>query len=50
MCSRDLWGPLSELGDGGVRFGDGIEADRLQLNWGQRFRLLIADRTLQLVT
>ncbi|MGA2469392.1 MAG: hypothetical protein ABSG64_01710 [Solirubrobacteraceae bacterium] len=39
----------SELGDGGVVFGDGIEADRLRVSWGQRIQLHVADLTLQLV-
>jgi NAD kinase len=49
LTATDALEIKSELGDGGVLFGDGIEADRLQLSWGQRIRLLIADRTLQLV-
>ena len=38
-----------ELGDGGVVFGDGIEADRLELAWGQRLRVQTARETLALV-
>ena len=39
----------SELGDGGVLFGDGIETDRLQLDWGQRVEIGVAERALALV-
>ena len=38
-----------ELGDGGVVFGDGIESDRLLLDWGQRLTVRVADEALALV-
>jgi hypothetical protein len=39
----------SELGEGGVVFGDGIEADRLALDWGRRVEIGIAPENLFLV-
>jgi hypothetical protein len=39
----------NELGEGGVAFGDGIEADHLALDWGQRLTITTAERTLNLV-
>lgn len=38
-----------ELGDGGVVFGDGIEADRVPVDWGQRIAIGASSRTLRLV-
>jgi hypothetical protein len=39
----------SELGDGAVLFGDGIESDRIHVDWGQTITVAAADRTLHLV-
>jgi hypothetical protein len=38
-----------ELGEGGVVFGDGIEADSVRVDWGQRIAIGAASRTLRLV-
>jgi hypothetical protein len=38
-----------ELGEGGTMFGDGIEADHVAVDWGQRIEIGAASRTLRLV-
>ncbi|MCB9896331.1 MAG: hypothetical protein H6839_18015 [Planctomycetes bacterium] len=40
---------ISEMEEGGVIFGDGIEADYLEFNEGHTVRITIAKRTLNLV-
>jgi hypothetical protein len=40
---------VCELGEGGVVFGDGIEADRVAVDWGQRIEIGPSGRTLRLV-
>lgn len=40
---------ISVASDRLVVFGDGIEADRCEVSWGQRIRVSIADKTLRLV-
>jgi NAD kinase len=39
----------SEMGAGGVAFGDGIEGDRLPLDWGRRVEVGVARKVLNLV-
>jgi len=39
----------SSLDDGGVIFGDGIEADRLEFRWGVTARIRVASERLRLV-
>jgi len=40
---------VSEMNDGGVIFGDGIEDDRLDFSWGTRARIQTATERLRLV-
>jgi len=40
---------VCELGEGGTVFGDGIEADHVAVDWGQRIEIGAASRTLRLV-
>ena len=49
LAGRQALEITSEIGDGAVAFGDGIESDRLHLDWGQRLRIEVAERTLQLL-
>jgi hypothetical protein len=39
----------SEMGEGGVAFGDGIESDRLAFDWGRRIEVSVAEERLHLV-
>jgi NAD kinase len=39
---------ISEMGDGGAIFGDGIEDDRLDFGWGMRATVRVADERLHL--
>lgn len=40
----------SEMNEGGVIFGDGIEADRVEFGWGRTVRITRAPVALRLVT
>lgn len=39
----------SEMNEGGVIFGDGIETDYLEFNWGVQAEIRVAQQTLELV-
>jgi NAD kinase len=41
---------VSEMGEGGAIFGDGLEEDRIAVAWGTRVTIDVSDRTLNLVT
>lgn len=40
---------VSEMSEGGVLFGDGIESDAAELSWGMRARIGVAEVVLRLV-
>ena len=39
----------SEMNDGGVIFGDGIEDDRIEFAWGMTAKISLSARSLHLV-
>ncbi|MBI5442613.1 MAG: NAD(+)/NADH kinase [Deltaproteobacteria bacterium] len=47
--ARDALEVISEMGDGGVIFGDGVEADAVEFPWGARATVRLAAQTLALV-
>ncbi len=47
---RERISVVSEMEHGGVAFGDGIELDRLTVEWGQRIEIGIAAELLRLAT
>lgn len=50
MWNQERLNVTSRMSSGGVIFGDGIEADRLEFNWGRLARVGVADEQLHLVT
>jgi hypothetical protein len=40
---------ISEMNEGGVLFGDGIEEDRIDFAWGMRAAVRVAEERLRLV-
>lgn len=49
MLAGDPAVAISEMSDGGVIFGDGIEADFLRFSWGRRVEITVAEHPLRLV-
>ena len=40
---------ISEMGEGGIVFGDGIESDQLDFGWGRELVIAVAPKCLNLV-
>lgn len=40
---------VSRMNDGGVIFGDGVEDDRIEFNWGRRVRITLSESKLRLL-
>lgn len=49
LVAGDALYVTSELGDGATLFGDGIEADHLEMDWGRRATIGVAGESLTLV-
>jgi NAD kinase len=49
VSQRETLQLFSEMNQGGVVFGDGIEADYLVFEWGMRLEIGVAAKTLELV-
>lgn len=49
LAGADRLAVRSEMNEGGVLFGDGIEDDRLEFAWGTLARIGVADERLRLV-
>jgi hypothetical protein len=48
LGAQDRFEIVSEMGEGGVLFGDGIEEDRIEFGWGMAARVGIAPNRLHL--
>ena len=49
ISGTNILGITSEMNDGGVIFGDGIEEDRIQFDFGRRATLRMAETRLRLL-
>jgi hypothetical protein len=49
LGDADVLEVTSEMNEGGTVFGDGIESDRIDFNWGLRARVRVARERLRLV-
>lgn len=49
LAASDALQITSEIEDGGVIFGDGLEEDRLRVGWGMRVQVQVAPERLRLV-
>jgi len=49
LDGEDALSVASEMNEGGVVFGDGIEADNIEFGWGRRLTVRVAAERLKLV-